>query len=112
MDEYNFWVIFQQFKKKKKILLKKCKNGFGLLPKLYCEFVLQALQLYCKRESWKNCRKKKLYCNTIFVLQRGRLEGWKVYCSTLYCIAEKEWAAGKLYCKRLVRPRDCISGIV
>ena len=43
-------------------------------------------------------RKKNLYCNTIFVLQRGRLEGWKVYCNTLYCIAEKEWAAGKLYC--------------
>ena len=42
--------------------------------------------------------KKKLYCNTIFVLQRGRLKGWKVYCNTLYCIAEKEWAAGKLYC--------------
>ena len=67
-DEYNFWVIFQQFKKKKN-LLKKCKNGFGPLPKLYCEFVLQALQLYCKRQGWKNCREKKnciaipfLYC--------------------------------------------------
>ena len=60
-------------KKKKKFLLKKYKNGFGPLPKLYCEFVLQALQLYCKRESWKNCRKKKK-----FVLQYH------------FCIAERK----------------------
>ena len=72
-DEYNFWVIFQQFKKKK-IMLKKCKNGFGPLPKLYCEFVLQALQLYCKREGWKNCREKKKK----FVLQYH------------FCIAERK----------------------
>ena len=31
-----FWVIFKQFKRKK-ILLKKCRNGFGPLPKLYCD---------------------------------------------------------------------------
>ena len=32
-----FWVIFQQFKRKKKFILKKCKNGLGPLPKLYCD---------------------------------------------------------------------------
>ena len=77
---------------KKKIFLGKIV--FGLLPKyiekkkknfvaiqfLYCregslkgwrycivrtkKFVLQALQLYCKRECWKNC-------SEIFVLQEG-----------------------------------------
>ena len=31
-----FWVIFQQFKRKQ-IMLKKCRNGFGTLPKLYCD---------------------------------------------------------------------------
>ena len=53
-------------KKKKKILV---QNRFWATAQLYCEIVLLALQLYCKKEGWKNCsEKKKLYCNTIFVL--------------------------------------------
>ena len=88
-DEYNFWVIFQQFKKKK-IQLKKCKNGFGPLLKLYCEFVLQALQLYCKREGWKNCIKKKKFCIAIPFLY-CREEGLRVgKCIAIHYIVCRE----------------------
>ena len=55
-----FWVIFQQFKRKKKFLLKKCRNGFGPLPKLYCD-----KSNYIARErllnGWKCIAIKELY---------------------------------------------------
>ena len=99
----------------------QCRNRFWATAQLYCEFVLQALQLYCKTEGWKNCRKKKLYCNTIFVLQRGRLEDWKLYCNTADCIArmcswlERKCIVGgvRLYCsigrKIVLQAGNCIA---
>ena len=33
------------------------------------------------------CEKKKLYCNTVFVLQRRKLGGLKLYCKRVKCIA-------------------------
>ena len=47
-----FWVIFQQLKRKKKILLnKRSRNGWAT-AQLYCEkkkFCIATLGLYCKR---------------------------------------------------------------
>ena len=59
----------------KKIKNKKCANRFGLLPKLYCDLVFLA---------------KELYCNLAIVLQERGLEK-KNYCN---CIARE----GQLYC--------------
>ena len=98
MDEYNFWVIFQQFKKKKKFCSRSAKRVLGHCPNCIVNLYCKPCNCIARGRAGKIVEKKKLYCNTIFVLQRGRLEGWKVYCNTLYCIAEKEWAAGKLYC--------------
>ena len=73
-------------KKKKNFLV---QNRFWATTQLYCEIVLLALQLYRKREGWKNCSEKK------FVLQYH------------FCIAEKEaWRAeivlqeGQVYCNK------------
>ena len=48
---------------------KSVQNRFWATAQLYCEVVLQALQLYCKREGWKKIVEKKnciaipfLYC--------------------------------------------------
>ena len=83
------------------------QNRFWATAQLYCEIVLQALQLYCKREGWKNCSEKKkkfvlqytgLYYReegSGIVLQDGCI-GLELYCNTVYCIAGG-WAAGSLY---------------
>ena len=83
-------------KKKKKKLV---QYRFWATAQLYCEIVLLALQLYCKREGWKNCseKKKNLYCNTIFVLQRRELGGLKLYCKRFMCVAI-QWSAGVQNC--------------
>ena len=59
----------------------------------YCPIVLQ--------------KEMKLYCNTVIVLQRRRLEGWKFYCNIADCIARMcSWLGGivlqegQLYCNR------------
>ena len=59
----------------------------------YCPIVLQ--------------KEMKLYCNTVIVLQRRRLEGWKFYCNTADSIARMcSWLGGivlqegQLYCNR------------
>ena len=90
----NFPTAGNKRKKKKN----QCRTVFGLLPNCIVNLYCKPCNCIARKRVGKIVEKKKLYCNTIFVLQRGRLEGWKVYCNTLYCIAEKEWAAGKLYC--------------
>ena len=46
-------------------------------------------------------RARILYCNTVIVLQRRRLEGWKLYCNTADCIARVcNWLEKtNLYCR-------------
>ena len=80
----------------KKILM--YRTVFGLLPKLYCEkkkyifciaslaIVLQALQLYCKREGWKNYSENCIAIHCI-VLQRSKLRWLNLGCNTLEYIA-------------------------
>ena len=61
-------------------------------------FVLQALQLFCKREGWKNCSENCIVIHCI-VLQRSKLGGLNLGCNTLECIAiEAAGLAKKLYC--------------
>ena len=67
------------------------------------------------------CKKSGLYCHTIFVLQRRRLEDWKLYCSTADCIARMcSWLGRKciaggvrLYCsigrKIVLQAGNCIA---
>ena len=50
------------------------------------KIVLQALQLYYKREGWKNCSENCIAIHCI-VLQRSKLGGLNLGCNTLECIA-------------------------
>ena len=70
----------------------------------YCPIVLQ--------------KERILYCNTVIVLQRRRLEGWKLYCNTADCIARMcSWLGRKLYCKRVLYCKrrlvvgKCVAGL-
>ena len=45
-------------------------------------------------------RKFFFYCNTVFVLQRERIEGC-LYCNTIFCIVMEACVGKDLYCKRL-----------
>ena len=83
---------------KKNIFIMKKKivsaNRFWATAQLYCEFVLQALQLYCKREGWKKkfiVKKKNLYCNTLVCIAKKKAEN---SIAIGYCIAT--WAVGLL----------------
>ena len=67
------------------------------------------------------CKRSGLYCNTIFVLQRRKLEDWKLYCNTTDCIARMcSWLGRKciaggvrLYCsigrKIALQAGNCIA---
>ena len=83
MDEYNFWVIFQQFKKKKKFCSRSAKRVLGHCPNcivnLYCKpcnCIASLAIVLQERELEKNCRKKK-FCITIPFLY-CREEGLRV----------------------------------
>ena len=92
------------------------QNRFWATAQLYCEIVLQALQLYCKREGRKNCsEKKKLYCNTLVCIAKKKAVGF--YCKMdVYCIAGEGWESWvvsqytEVYCDCGAKARvDCIA---
>ena len=76
--------------------------------KNWCRMNWATAQLYCEK-------KKNLYCNTVFVLQRRKLGELKLYCKRVKCIAiEAAWLLKKLYCNTvwwaagLYRNTNCI----
>ena len=91
-----FWAFsnsWKEEKKKKNFCSTSVAETVGLLPNCLVKkknFVLQPCNCIARERAEKE---KKLYCNTIIVLQAGRL-GWivlqhggKLYCRVLHCIA-------------------------